>query len=67
MFLVSVDLGMPYLGLLIVLVALLCLSPQVILLVDWALIFLFLAIFIDANLLIQLPALLRFTDKMQHL
>ncbi|MDN5988194.1 MAG: anion permease [Hafniaceae bacterium] len=66
-FLVSVDLGMPYLGLLIVLVALLCLSPKVILLVDWALIFIFMAMFIDVKLLTQLPALLPLTENMQHL
>ena len=67
LFLISVDVGVPYWGLLAVFATLLWLAPKVILMVDWALILIFIAMFIDVKLFTQLPVLLPLTESMPHL
>ncbi|CNE11137.1 putative inner membrane protein [Yersinia nurmii] len=57
LFVVSVDFGWGLYGLVAVLIGLLLLARRVLLYIDWSLIFVFMAMFIDIRLLTELPAL----------
>ncbi|OWF90174.1 SLC13 family permease [Yersinia entomophaga] len=57
LFVVSVDLGWGLYGLMAVSIGLLLLARRVLFYIDWSLIFVFMAMFIDIRLLTELPAL----------
>lgn len=56
-FLISLEFDLPLYGMLAVFACFLLLARQVLLQIDWSLIFVFLAMFIDIGLLTQLPAI----------
>ncbi|WKZ93428.1 SLC13 family permease [Chimaeribacter arupi] len=66
-FLVSVELGATGYGLLAVLVGLLLLARRVLVQIDWGLILVFIAMFIDIRLLVDLPPLRPLIGQIAHL
>ncbi|MBE0151871.1 SLC13 family permease [Serratia sp. PL7] len=66
-FLICLDLDVPLYGVLLVFAGFLLLARQVLLQIDWSLIFVFLAMFINIGLLTQLPALQPLFDQIASL
>ncbi|MBP1037544.1 anion permease [Serratia fonticola] len=66
-FLICLDLDVPLYGMLLVFAGFLLLARQVLLQIDWSLIFVFLAMFINIGLLTQLPAVQPLFDQIASL
>ena len=66
-FITALELKLESWGLALVAAGFLLLAPRVILSIDWTLLFVFMAMFIDVHLLIQLPALHETLSNTQHL